>query len=83
MEMPGLFAARRLASMGLNAAKTDSGKLLLKAEVTLARENRPGAKETPAVPQNVTVVLIGETAVAVKWWWEFSAKTWCASARAG
>ena len=29
--------------------------------------NMPGAKATPAVPQNVTAVLIGNNAVAVKW----------------
>jgi hypothetical protein len=29
--------------------------------------NRPGAKETPPVPTNVSVVLVGETAASVKW----------------
>ena len=29
--------------------------------------NRPGAVQTPDVPQNITAVLIGNSAVAVKW----------------
>ncbi|MFN7140419.1 MAG: fibronectin type III domain-containing protein [Limisphaerales bacterium] len=29
--------------------------------------NRPGAKQRPPTPQNVTAVLVGTNAIAVKW----------------
>jgi uncharacterized protein (TIGR03790 family) len=44
-EMPALFAARRLLMMGPEAAKSESAKLLLKAEVMTARNDLTGAKQ--------------------------------------